>query len=80
MKLSISGKEEEIGVSNITVKGLLEFKKVEMPEYVTVELNEEVLPRNDYEQTQLRDGDKIEFLYYMGGGSKVKVTCWIDFS
>lgn len=68
MKLIISGQEEEISVSSITVKELLELKDVETPDYVTVELNEEILLRSDYDQTHLKDGDKIEFLYYMGGG------------
>lgn len=68
MKLIISGKEEEIDASSITVKELLELKKVEMPEYVSVELNEEILQRSAYGETYLREGDRIEFLYFMGGG------------
>lgn len=68
MKLVISGQTEEIAAGSLTVKELLALKNVETPEYVTVELNDEVLPRGDYDQVYLKDGDKLEFLYYMGGG------------
>jgi sulfur carrier protein len=41
---------------------------VEDPLYVTVELNGDILERSDFDRLMVRDGDKIEFLYFMGGG------------
>lgn len=72
MKLIISGQEELIQAATINIAELLEIKKVEAPEYVTVELNDEILPRNAHNQTYLREGDKVEFLYFMGGGNSNK--------
>ena len=39
-----------------------------MPEMVSVELNGEFLRREVFESTTLKEGDKVEFLYFMGGG------------
>ncbi|MGE5581730.1 MAG: sulfur carrier protein ThiS [Bacillota bacterium] len=68
MNLIISGKSEEISLSKRTILELLQVKKVEMPEMVSVELNGVILRQPEYAATLLKDGDQIEFLYYMGGG------------
>jgi sulfur carrier protein len=39
-----------------------------MPEYVTVSINEEFVATEDKPKTVLKDGDNVEFLYFMGGG------------
>lgn len=68
MKVKINGKEETIEKNNITVSELLEIKKVKMPEMVTVEHNGEIVDRENFSKTYIKNGDTIEFLYYMGGG------------
>jgi len=47
---------------------LLEVENVEMPLYVTVSLNDEFLQRENFATTVLKDGDNVEFFYFMGGG------------
>lgn len=47
---------------------LIEQEKVETPEYVTVSINEEFVESDKKESTVLKDGDVVEFLYFMGGG------------
>jgi sulfur carrier protein len=42
-----------------------------MPEMVSVELNGQILRRAEFESTALEDNDKVEFLYFMGGGSGI---------
>jgi len=37
--------------------------------YVNVRINDEVLGHRDFESVALREGDSIDFLYYMGGGT-----------
>lgn len=66
MKLSINGKSEEMP-NGVNLLKLLELKKIR-PEVVTVELNEEIINRAKYGETALKEGDKLEFVYYMGGG------------
>lgn len=36
---------------------------------VAVELNLEIVPRGNWEATQLEDGDKLEIVHFVGGGS-----------
>ena len=47
----------------------IEIENVENPEYVTVTVNDEFLNRADFETTQGKENDTIEFLYFMGGGA-----------
>jgi len=53
----------------LTVSELLVEQNVKMPDMVSVELNNQILKRSDFEDTVFKDGDKVEFLYFMGGGS-----------
>ncbi len=63
----LNGKEEhcEEGTS---ISRLLEDRSIR-PEVVTVELNDTVVNREEYDGTQLKDKDRVEFVYYMGGGT-----------
>ena len=67
MKLAVNGKESTVN-DGLTVSELLRVEEVKMPEMVSVELNGEILKRTQFETKSLKDGDKIEFLYFMGGG------------
>ncbi|MCC8075984.1 MAG: sulfur carrier protein ThiS [Clostridiales bacterium] len=67
MKLNVAGttKEYEDG---LTVARLIELEKVESPLYVTVALNDDYVESGAFDNTVLKDGDTVEFLYFMGGG------------
>jgi sulfur carrier protein len=65
MQVKINGKAEEIAGG--TVLDLLQTKKIE-PQMVAVEVNDTMLERNHLATTNLKDGDRVEFLFYMGGG------------
>ena len=67
MKLVVNGNDVEVS-DGINVSQLLIERKVKMPDMVSVELNETVLQRAEFETTLLRDGDRVELLYFMGGG------------
>ncbi|MFB0556011.1 MAG: sulfur carrier protein ThiS [Phycisphaerae bacterium] len=67
MKLIVNGKESDFADS-LTVSKLLVEQKVKMPDMVSVELNGQILRRTKFGETILKDGDKVEFLYFMGGG------------
>jgi len=68
MNLVINGKETNIN-DGLTVNQLLAQENVQMPDMVSVELNGQILKRSRFEETVLKDDDKVEFLYFMGGGS-----------
>ena len=67
MRLIVNGKESNFADS-LTVSELLVEQKVKMPDMVSVELNGQILRRTKFEETILKDDDKVEFLYFMGGG------------
>ena len=51
-----------------TIDSLLEELDVSQRLYVTVEFNGDVLDRDAFTGTPVKEGDVIEFLYFMGGG------------
>lgn len=67
MKITVAGevKETEEGV---TVAQLIVQENVETPEYVTVSVNDDFVDKEKFESFQLKEGDRVEFLYFMGGG------------
>lgn len=71
MQVKINGKLEDVNVKNILE--LLKARNVE-PEMVSVELNSQILERKDYAAVSIKDGDIIEFLYFMGGGVAKEVV------
>lgn len=68
MKITVNGESADVN-ENTSVSALLTLRKVRMPDMVSVELNGEILDRKTFGDTVLKDGDKVEFLYYMGGGA-----------
>ncbi|HHV29809.1 sulfur carrier protein ThiS [Acetivibrio mesophilus] len=68
MTIKVNGKDILIEKA-VTVKELLEIQKVEMPDYVTVQINDEILDKGDFETLTVKEGDVVEFLYFMGGGA-----------
>lgn len=69
MNLTVNGKALSIDKS-INLKELLTVAKAKQPDYVTVELNGEFVDHSGFETTFVKDGDKVEFLYFMGGGAR----------
>jgi sulfur carrier protein len=67
MKLIVNGKEDNLSEGS-TISQLLIEQEVKMPEMVSVELNGQILKSSQFENTTLNEGDKVEFLYFMGGG------------
>lgn len=67
MTITVSGEKKEVK-KGLTLPELIELEKVETPEYVTVSINEEFVSSDDRSSTILKEGDNVEFLYFMGGG------------
>jgi sulfur carrier protein len=68
MKITVAGKGKECA-DGLTVARLIEEERVETPEYVTVSVNDAFIPSAAVGETVLREGDSVEFLYFMGGGA-----------
>ena len=67
MKITVAGEKKEVA-ENLTVAQLIEQENVETPQYVTVSINEEFLESGAFDTHVLKEGDEVEFLYFMGGG------------
>lgn len=67
MTITVAGNKKEVA-DNLTVVRLIIDENVETPEYVTVTINDEFVKSGTFEETTLKDGDVVEFLYFMGGG------------
>ncbi len=68
MFITVSGEKKEVK-DGLLLKELIEQEKVQTPQYVTVSLNDEFIETADRDQVVLKDGDTVEFLYFMGGGA-----------
>ena len=69
MFIKVAGEKKEYP-EGLTVKELIEKEDVETPQYVTVTINDEFISKEDVPNTVVKDGDVVEFLYYMGGGAR----------
>jgi cysteine synthase A len=67
MQITINGKPQDIDAGT-TVSGLLAARELE-PQMVSVELNGAILEREAFGRTPLSDGDRLELLFFMGGGA-----------
>ena len=65
----VNGDKQEVNLP-ISVSELIKINNVAQPEMVSVQVNEEFVDRDDYDTTVLNEGDSVDFLYFMGGGSK----------
>ncbi len=67
MKILVNGKEQE-HAAPLTVANLVESLQLQ-PAQVAVEVNLNILDRTDFPNWTLQDGDKVEILSFVGGGS-----------
>lgn len=69
MKLHINGEERNFEVaSSFTLSALIE-KLGMKADRIAVELNRNIAPRELWDKTTLKDGDHLEVVHFVGGGS-----------
>ncbi|MDR1642342.1 MAG: sulfur carrier protein ThiS [Clostridiales bacterium] len=66
MRIEVAGEPRDIE-KGATILDLIKLEGVETPEYVTVSVNGDFIPKDELEK-ELSEGDSVEFLYFMGGG------------
>jgi len=67
MQIILNGHKKEVPAS-LTVDGLLRHLDIK-PERVAVEINEEIVRKATYAATDVKEGDRVEVVQFMGGGS-----------
>ena len=68
MTIQVNGESRGVGEGQ-TVAALLQDLDIRA-DRVAVELNLEILDRNDFETRGLREGDRLEILSFIGGGAE----------
>ena len=80
MKVTVAGNVKDIK-EGTTIAQLVIDEKVENPDYVTVTVNDEFVENHDLANVTLKENDVVEFLYFMGGGSRewpLQMNRWSD--
>jgi sulfur carrier protein len=67
-KIKVNGNEQEIS-NPVSLTELIALNNVAQPSMVSIQLNGEFVVRDDYDSTLVKEGDEVDFLYFMGGGS-----------
>lgn len=67
MNLTINGESQSLPDTLSTVQDLLEYLKIQ-DRIVVVEINRNILQKEDHENTTVSDGDTIELVHFVGGG------------
>jgi thiamine biosynthesis protein ThiS len=68
MKLQINGEERTFDSAVSTLAALVETLGMKA-DRVAVELNRDIVPRDRWAETALKDGDQLEMVHFVGGGS-----------
>jgi thiamine biosynthesis protein ThiS len=67
IRVHLNGEDRDVP-AGLTVRGLLEALELE-PRLVVVERNREVLSRTRYDEVEVHEGDTLELVHFVGGGS-----------
>lgn len=67
-QIIVNDEKQEVTLP-FTLAELIKINKVFQPEMVTIQVNEDFVEREDYEKIQLKEDDRVDFLYFMGGGA-----------
>ena len=66
IKITVNGKQMQI-IPKFTLKSLI--TKLKMPlNKIALELNKKIIDKNRISKIQLKKGDKIEIVHFIGGG------------
>ncbi|MBP3777056.1 MAG: sulfur carrier protein ThiS [Prevotella sp.] len=66
-KIIVNGEAQEV-ILPLTLTELIKQNDVQQPEMVSVQVNEDFADRSEWDGIQIKEGDTVDFLYFMGGG------------
>ncbi len=66
MRVHLNGEEKQVA-EGLTLAALIEQLGMK-PDRVAAELNREIVPRERWTETRLREGDRLEVVHFVGGG------------
>ncbi|MBQ8457986.1 MAG: sulfur carrier protein ThiS [Prevotella sp.] len=66
-KIIVNGEAQEVQLP-LTLTELIKQNDVQQPEMVSVQVNEDFADRSEWDGIEIKEGDTVDFLYFMGGG------------
>lgn len=67
-KILVNGEAQEVQLP-LSLTELIKLNKVSQPDMVSVQVNDDFVDRTEWDGLQIKEGDVVDFLYFMGGGS-----------
>ena len=65
--ITVNGESQEVNLP-LSLTELIKQNNVEQPEMVSVQVNDDFVDRTEWDDIQIKEGDSVDFLYFMGGG------------
>jgi thiamine biosynthesis protein ThiS len=66
MQIVVNGSQREVAPESTIADLVASFNL--QPKFVAVEVNCDLVPRRQYDQTRLNEGDQVEIVTLVGGG------------
>ena len=67
-KIKVNGETQEVQLP-LSLSELIKQNDVQQPDMVSVQVNEDFVDRTEWDGIQIKEGDSVDFLYFMGGGA-----------
>ena len=67
-KITVNGEAQEVQ-SGLSLSELIRQNNVLQPEMVSVQVNDDFVDRTEWDALEIKEGDVVDFLYFMGGGA-----------
>ncbi|HEY3102107.1 MAG TPA: sulfur carrier protein ThiS [Pyrinomonadaceae bacterium] len=68
MQIQINGEQREFAQSSIALSELIEKLSL-APQRIAIEVNRQIIRRDEWESTSIKDGDRVEIVQFVGGGN-----------
>ena len=66
-KIIVNGEAQEVQLP-VSLTELIKKNDVQQPEMVSVQDNDDFVDREEWDKVAIKEGDAVDFLYFMGGG------------
>ena len=67
-KIIVNGEAQDVQLP-LNITELIQKNNVQQPEMVSVQVNNDFIDNLDWDNIQIKEGDEVDFLYFMGGGA-----------
>ena len=67
-KIIVNGEEQEVQLP-LNLTELIKQNNVEQPDMDSVQVNDDFVDRTEWDSLQIKEGDIVDFLFFMGGGT-----------